>query len=259
MRRVQVAVVNASHLADEDVAGGVGALQQQVRQDLAPVWDVDAELSLVTSEQAHAVGRYAHEAAEHPLDCADRERWGLVLLDEGDTRRSARGYHDRTYHGLPMARVLVDRLGAGQDWVHAASHQLLELLVDPGCSAVAYRHPDAATVLFYAREICDPCGAYTDGYEKCGRWVSDFVFPSWFEPATAARNGHRRYDERGLVTEPFEVLPGGYVGVFDPAISAWVLQGSNAGSDEVTQVGSRMERRSTASNRLLDSDMSTAP
>jgi hypothetical protein len=134
----------------------------------------------------------------------------------------------------------------------------MEMLADPDCTAAAYRHPDAATVLFYALEVCDPCAAYTDGYEKSGRWVSNFVFPSWFEPRVNGRATHR-FDERGLVTEPFEVLPGGYVGVFDPVSAAWAVQGSDAGADEVAERGCRLERRGTAANRWLESDPSTSP
>jgi hypothetical protein len=258
MRPIQIALVNASHLSDADVADGLGALQRQVREDFAPVWHVDAELQLVTSDQVQATRAHARVHCEHPPDCARRACWALVLLDDGDGAQALRGHHDLTYHGLPAGRVLVDRLASGQDWTHVASHELLELLGDPDCNAVAYRHPDASTALFYAREVCDPVAAYTNGYEKCGRWVSDFVFPAWFSPLAPGFEVNR-FDERGLVTEPFEVLSGGYIGVFDAAIAAWVLQGANDTCDEVTQIGSRMERRSTADNRWLHSDMSTAP
>jgi hypothetical protein len=258
MSQVQVALVNASRLSDADVAGGLDALQEQVHDDFGPVWHVDAELQLVSSEQVRATREHALAHGEHPPDCGRPASWALVLLDEEAARGPLRGHHDMTYHGLPVGRVLVDHLAPGQDWTHAASHELLELLVDPDCNAVAYRHPDSATVLFYAREICDPVAAYTNGYERRGRWVSDFVFPTWFSP-TASGRGADRFDERGLVTEPFEVLSGGYIGVFDPAIAAWVLQGADDTSDEVTLVGSRMERRCIAGNRWLRSDLSTSP
>ncbi len=254
MRPIEIALVNASSsLTDQDVATGLRALQQQVREDFAPVWHVDAELHLVPHERARIP-----YAELHRPDCELQGRWGLVLLDGGRDGDPVRGYHDLTYHGRPLATVFVDRLAPGRDWTHVASHELMEMLADPDCTSVAYRHPDAVTVLFYAREICDPCAAYTDGYEKCGRWVSDFIFPSWFE-TNAPRREVDRFDERGLVTEPFEVLPGGYIGVYDPTIAAWTLQGSDPSNDEVRQPGSRMERRSTADNRWLDSDMSTSP
>lgn len=250
MKAIQIALVNASSLADEDVAEGMVALQRQVSEDFAPVWGVDAELHLVTSEAAFS------KKAKFP------DRWGLVLEDhELVTTRlgnHVRGYHDRTSYGLPAARVMVDQLDPGQDWTLVASHELLEMLADPDCNASVFRHPDATTLLFYAREVCDPCAAYDDGYEKCGRTVSDFVFPSWFQ-STAPVRGATRFDERGLIDEPFKVRPHGYIGVFQTSTGSWALQTYGGIVDFENQVGSRMERRNTADNRWLDSDMETAP
>jgi len=249
MKAIQIAVVNASGLADEDVAGGLAAMQRQVSDDFAPVWGVDAELHLVTREQAFSGAKFA-------------DRWGLVLEDhELVTARlgnHVRGYHDRTSAGLPIARVMVDQLEPGQDWTLVASHELLEMLADPDCDASVFRHPDANTVVFYAREVCDPCAAYEDGYERCGRTVSDFVFPAWFQTASPNR-GATRFDERGLIDAPFTVRPHGYIGVFQPATSSWVLQKYGGIVDFETEVGSRIERRNTADSRWLDSDMVTSP
>lgn len=249
MRPIQIALVNASCLADEDVAAGMAALQQQVSEDFAPVWHVDAELHLVKRGDAFR--------AKFP------DRWGLVLmdhtlLDEKFGPRNIRGYHDLTSNGLPLARVMVDRIQPGQDWTHVASHELLEMLADPDCNRAVFRHPDAATLLFYAQEVADPCAAYEDGYEKCGRVVTDFVFPTWFDPASPVR-GSIRFDERGLIDEPFKVRPDGYIGVYDPSIRSWVLQTSKGIGEDENEVGSRLERRNTADNRWLDSDMGLAP
>lgn len=250
---IQVAVVNASGLSDADVAEGIAALQRQVSDDFAPVWQVDAELHQVQRAQAFKPVR--------PNDL-----WGLVLIDDAEVVKELgpgriRGYHDTTANGLPLARVFVNRLQAGQDWTFVASHELLEMLADPDCSAAVFRHPDAKTLLFYAREVCDPCAAYADGYDKNGRHVSDFVFPSWFQAAAHTR-GAARFDERGLVDGPFKVREGGYIGVYVSALSAWTLQthdGLPLDLDELSDVGSRLERRNTADNRWLDSDMSLSP
>jgi hypothetical protein len=250
MRPIQIALVNASCLADEDVAEGMNALQQQVSEDFAPVWHVDAELKLVTREEAF-----------RPVRLTDR--WALVLVDQSLVRERVgpgrlRGYHDLTSSGKPLGRVLVDQLEPGRDWTHVASHELLEMLADPDCNLAVFRHPDASTVVFYTQEVCDPCAAYADGYEKCGRAVSDFVFPAWFRPEAPGR-GETRFDERGLIDEPFKVRPGGYIGVFRPGTGTWTLQTSDDGGEDENQVGSRLERRNTADNRWLDSDMSLAP
>jgi hypothetical protein len=249
---VQIDVVNYTRLLqDEEVREGLQALQKQVHDDFAPVWNVDAELHLVTSEEARS-----ERSPEH------RDRWALVLQDDepvyDPTGYRIRAYHDLTRDGLPLAKVLVDRIPEGQLWTHAASHELLEMLADPDINTAVYRHPDAVTVLLYAREVCDPCASYVDGYD-IGRWhVSDFVWPEWFQP-TARRREDPRFDERRLIDAPFQLRPGGYIAIFDPAISAWTLTGPDGPLDEATDLGSRTERRSTADNRWMSSDMSTAP
>jgi len=254
---VQVSVVNhTKKLRDEDVAEGIVALQKQVREDFAPVWHVDAELHLVPHEEAR---RYPYGHVR-PLEHLDR--WALVLLDLDDAPDPAvvLGYHDLTRSGRPLARVLVDRIPKGQDWTHTASHELLEMLADPDINATVQRHPDAVTSLFYAREVCDPCEAYADGYEIAGtgRRVADFVWPAWFQSG-ASRREATRYDERRLIDQSFQIRPGGYIGVFDPTISAWTIMGHDGPLDEATDLGSRTERRTTADNRLMFSCMSTAP
>ena len=249
MKLIQIAVVNASSLADDDVANGLVALQRQVSDDFAPVWGVDAELHLVAKEQAFGGTKFP-------------DRWALVLEDHelvtAQLGNHVRGYHDRTSTGMPMARVMVDQLPPGQDWTLVASHELLEMLADPDCNAAVFRHPDANTVVFYAREVSDPTAAYEDGYEKCGRVVSNFVFPAWFE-ATSPTRGATRFDERRLIDAPFTVRPHGYIGVFDPTTSSWGLQKYGGTFDTENELGGRMERRNTADSRLLDSDMITAP
>jgi len=247
---IEIALVNASCLADEDVAQGMTALQKQVSEDFAPVWHIDAELQMVPRDEAFRPVKYP-------------DHWALVLLDRGLVGERLgpgrlRGYHDLTSAGQPLARVLVDQLEPGQDWTHVASHELLEMLADPDCNRSVFRHPDTDTLLFYAQEVCDPCAAYADGYEKSGRTVSDFVFPTWFQPAACDR-GVTRFDECGLIDEPFRLRPGGYIGVFRPAAMTWTLETSGEAGEEENQVGGRLERRGTADNRWLDSDMSLSP
>jgi hypothetical protein len=246
---IRVALVNHAGLEDEDVEAGAAALEKQVREDFGPVWHVEAAV-----EPVHGA---------HGRDRRLNGYWALILLDEarqaGD-EDPVLGYHDLTRDGLPLGKVFVNRLAPGQDWTHPASHELLEMLADPDLSETVYQHPDALTVLLYAKEVCDPCAAYADGYERGSRWVSDFVFPEWFQArATQRRRDGCRFDERRKIQRPFQVLPGGYIGVFDPSISAWRIQGSDGEQDEPRQVGSRLEKRSTPQNRLRATDWIWAP
>jgi hypothetical protein len=246
---IRVALVNHAGLDDEDVEAGAAALGKQIREDFGPVWHVEATIQPVRGERGKR-GTYERLNGY----------WVLVLLDEtrecDEVEDPVLGYHDLTREGLPLGKVFVNRLEPGQDWTHPASHELLEMLADPDLSATVYQHPDALTVLLYAMEVCDPCAAYTDGYERGGRWVSDFAFPEWFQArALQRRRGGCRFDERRKIRHPFQVLPGGYIGVFDPSISAWRIQGSDGEQDEPRQVGSRLEKRSTPQNRLRGTDM----
>lgn len=248
MEPIQVAVVNqSSSLKDDEVAQGMAALQKQVSGDFAPVWHVDAHL--------HLVGR----------DCATESHpnsWGLILLDgEADARQL--GYHDLTRSGLPLSRVFVNRIPKGQHWTHAASHELLEMLADPDINTAVYSRPDAVTLFIYAREVCDPCAAYADGYDIDDRRVSDFTFPAWFQPDALTRfknpTTRTRFDEGARIQAPLELRPGGYIGVFDTSTSAWRMLVADGELDEPKEMGSRMERRSTARNRWLTSDYSWSP
>ena len=245
MELIRVLVLNYAGLDVEDFTEGVKALQHQVSADFGPAWNVEAELIEVACPQA---------IGERQYPC----HWALVLLDRrrdyGDEPSPVLGYHDLTRKGLPLAKVFVDRVPEGQDWVHVASHELLEMLADPDVTATVYEHPDALTVLLYAREVCDPCAAYGDGYRVRNRQVSDFVLPAWFSRGATARSVEQ-FDRRGLIHHPFEIRPGGYIGVFDPAVSAWRIAGSGDDLDEPRHEGTRLERRSTAGNRLRTSDL----
>jgi hypothetical protein len=209
MDRIRVAVVNFSSLGPDDVEAGVAALQQQVSQDFAPVWNVDAELSIIqrgTRLPGH---------------------WGLALLD-------SRGYPEMTSSGLPLARVRVDGVPDGEDWTHQASHELLEMLANPMIAGTVYRESDGegqepATFSLYAREVCDPCAGYEDRYmrgiEGRKRPVSDFVFPAWFQCGDAGGEHRARLDERSRAKAPFEVLHGGCAWVFDLVVRTLVAVG----------------------------------
>jgi hypothetical protein len=85
--------------------------------------------------------------------------------------------------------------------------------------------------------------------------VSDFVFPSWFE--SFRQPGSTQFDYSKKIEEPFQLLPGGYIGTFDvTAGTGW--QQTTAEEDRFrfdmrARVGSRRERRRTPRNHWLKS------
>lgn len=205
MAAIQIAIINESSiLTDQQVRAVIPALQTQVHRDFAPIWGIDADLTFVPTGSQPAV-----------------DSWWLAILDNSD-QAGALGYHDLTSQGLPMAKVFAaDDMQAGYQWTITTSHELLEMLADPDVNLTAFIQTTSQTAgELYAYEVCDACEADNYGYTINGTPVSDFVYPSWFESFWPP-NG-TKFDYSSSLTQPFELLPGGYIGVFKvEAGSGW--------------------------------------
>lgn len=127
---------------------------------------------------------------------------------------NALGYHDVDPQGDPYIRVFVETilsqsgataLTGTTSVAQCAGHEGPEWECDPLCQTYSMPRGDGTKV---AIEVGDPVEAsgydvkLTDGSSVT---VSNFVFPSFFDPA-----GTAPYDQMGLVTKPFEIMPGGY-------------------------------------------------
>jgi hypothetical protein len=231
MAEIVVALINGSTvLRDAEVRAAVGPLQTQVRRDFAPAWGITAHLAFVGKGKRPPAGA-----------------WWLAVLDDSDAA-GALGYHDLTDAGLPLGKIFAgsDRR-AGDRWTVTASHELLEMLADPDINLAAITEGRDGTLTVYAYEICDPCEADRLGYSIDGVLVSDFVHPAWFE--SFRRSGGARFDQRGRIKRPFQVLPGGYLSVYRaPPGSGWTqvtAQPGRAAYASRPRVGSRRERRRT--------------
>jgi hypothetical protein len=164
------------------------ALQKQVIRDFGPIWDVKATVDAFTS-----------------LDDVPLGYWPILIGDEG---QGGGGVH-LDQDNQPFA--LVDFT---PDWTVTSSHECLEMLADPfGNRLVAGDSPDPnrpGRVRFLV-EVCDPCETPTLGYTVNGVRVSDFYTPDYLEPPQSAGTQGRRYDFMGHITEPRQVLRGGYL------------------------------------------------
>jgi hypothetical protein len=237
MPKVQVAIVNASTvLADEEIARAIPAFQKQVSEHLAYVWGADAVLSFIP------------RGASPPSGV-----WWLLILDNTD-QATFLGYHDVTDSGLPLGKVFAATDQTfGFNWTITASHELLEMLIDPNINLTVFVQDDNSAGRLYAYELCDPCEADQYGYPIDGVMVSDFVFPAWFQ--SFQNPGNVQYDVTQRISRPFQLLPGGYISVYDlGAGGGW--QQLNA--DEISTVysarapiGSRRERRRVTPARWL--------
>lgn len=247
MAQIKISISNESTvLTDDQVSNVVPALQTQVTRDFAPVWGVDADLDFVPKGQPAPTGH-----------------WWLVVLDNSD-QAGALGYHDMTSEGLPLGKVFAGTDKAfGAQWTVTASHELLEMLVDPAINLTAltmtpfdFNHNVVGRL--YAYEVCDPCEADGDGYQIDGVLVSDFVFPAWFESFRPISS--TQFDQQSKMINPFQLLPGGYAGVYDMTsgtgwqqISLPMPQERTSPASQRAPIGSRRERRRTPRNQWLRS------
>ncbi len=164
----------------------VATLQQFLDQIFVPVWGTPASLVKTTGFRKGA--------------------WALAFLDTADVA-NALGYHDLTPDGLPLSKVFVrTTLGAGQKVSVTAGHELAEMMVDPAINLCSTGPQNR----LYAYETAD--AVEEEEFQLGGVPLSDFVYPSWFE--VFRKPGSTQFDYLKKVTRPFQILPGGYMSVF---------------------------------------------
>jgi hypothetical protein len=225
----QISVINESTVVnDADLTPVVAALQQQVTNDFRPIWGIDAELTLIPQGSQPPAGS-----------------WWLAVLDDSD-QAGALGYHDLTPDGLPIGKVFAaSDLKAGTSWSVTASHELLEMLADPNINLTVFVQNENTAGTLYAYEVCDACEDDSFGYQINNVLLSDFVYPSWFESFRA--QGSVQFDRMSKIQTPFQLLSGGYIGVFSVTDgSGWQQQTAErtpANLRHRGHVGSRRERR----------------
>jgi hypothetical protein len=197
MADIKIAIINqCTALTDGEIAAAVPALQAQIHEHFAPVWGIDADLVYVGTAQP-APG------------C-----WWLVILDNSD-QQGALGYHDLTDEGLPIGKVFAATDKANKlNWTITASHELLEMLADPDISLTVFLQPDNSSGTLYSYEVCDACEDDQFGYNIGDIFVSDFVFPAWFEASRPAESTQFDYAKQLHAPVP-TLLSGGYIGAFD--------------------------------------------
>ena len=173
------------------------ALQQQVDNDFAPVWGVRADISAPAAGDAI------------PLDA--------LKLNVVESIPGAGGVH-LDDQGQPYAEAV-----NGPDLSISISHEVLEMLVDPWGNRFTLG-PDIDPgfqdqEVFYLVEVCDPCEA--THYPVDGVEVSDFVYPSFYDP-----KGVAPFDFKGALAAPLThpVPLHCYISWIDPADWKWHQQ-----------------------------------
>ncbi len=129
--------------------------------------------------------------------------WAMVFLDDADDPDSV-AYHDLTPDGLPEAKVFIKAtLDDGDKVSVSASHELVEMLVDPAINLMT-TGPDPKII--YAYEAADPVEGLS--FPVRGIPMADFVYPAYFEAF------HKRdsvpFDHLKRLRKPFQVVADGY-------------------------------------------------
>jgi hypothetical protein len=183
-----IAIQNDSTVVkDADVKKVIPALQKQIDRDFAPAWGLRARLVFGTGP---------------------KRAMKVVLKDVSDEAGDL-GYH--FVRGYPVTYVFAkDDLEAVGEFTSTLSHEILEMLADPGVNLYALgfvrgkgKKKSKAWVSY---EVCD--AVQNETYSIEGVKVSDFVLPEWFEPEHA--DGAMKMDFLAAVNGPFELASGGY-------------------------------------------------
>lgn len=185
-----IAVQNRSTVATEaEVRLWTRACGIQLRRDIAPAW------------RMKPVGvQFVPRTSLMPSGA-----WPVYVLDDSDMQ-GALGYHTTDNRGVPYARVFGRTcLQFGLPICPTLSHEVAEAFVDPNVDQ--WRNG-------YAVEVGDPVEAdsYRVGFrfeEDEGRVyrvpVSDFAYPSWWEP-----NSRGPWDHMHKAPGPLQLAKGGY-------------------------------------------------
>jgi len=188
---MEIAVVDCStHYGPEAAATAVEAINEQIREHVAPAWS-RAPLPVVVYKDDDVL----------PDDA-------LVVHIHNDTRVTTdMGNHFLTRGGRPSGVVYVDRVEKNNMPVSAiVSHEVVEAFIDPYANLWIKNEGDGT---YHDLELCDPVERDTYAIKVGGVpiQVSNFALPAWYDhkPAEGAAFDHMR-----LLTAPFKSAPGGY-------------------------------------------------
>src|SRR5215217_8958016 len=197
MLTISVALVSEVQGHDEsDVARVTAALQRQAIRDFRSVWDVEATVDAFSNLEDVPLGY-----------------WPMIVRDDIGFPGAAGIHLDD--EGQPFASIQ-----HSNSWSLTASHEAVEMMVDPlGNRLIAgpSLKEDQGRVE-YLVEVADPSEDAEFGYTINGILMSDFYGPRFFDPVAAQGV---QYSFTGAITEPRQVLRGGYISWHEPISGHW--------------------------------------
>jgi len=207
MSIIQVGLVDTTRKLDAQFVQSVAAaLNVQVMRDLPQFWNVRATVMYLPDPKKVPAGVW-------PVNLVPKlpPGEGGVHLDK---------------HNQPYSLVIANP--GSDEWTIDASHETLEMLVDPNGNRLQSSRSiaitpdgaieDSAGEFNYLVEACDPCEADGYAYSIQGVAVSDFITPHFYDPVTTPGT---RYSFTGAVKAPRQILPGGYISYIDLETEEW--------------------------------------
>jgi hypothetical protein len=185
-----------------EVTKVAAALSVQMTRDVGPIWGVNATVAAFPTPKDVPVGY-----------------WPIFIEDPSKLPAGAGGFHtDRRHQPYSIIET-------GDEWSLDASHECIEMLVDPtGTRVQANPILDQAVALGYPErqvqyivEACDPIEDAKYAYQINGVLVSDFFTPNFYD---AVKSTGVRYDFTGALTAPRTLVTNGYI--------SWIDQVENA-------------------------------
>jgi hypothetical protein len=218
-----IALVSQTNAVDSSELAVVGAaLQRQVARDLSPIWNVEATVDAFPRLADVPPGYYA-----------------IIVRDDVLATKGAKGVH----HDPDKQPFALVQYTDEETWPVFASHECLEMLVDPGLGRLIpgpSLKPDQGRVE-YLLEVCDPCQDPSRSYTVNGVRVSDFYTPRYFDPVKVAGV---QYSFAGSITGPREVCDRGYVAWVVPETGEWWMGFVVEGKLDFTRAGPLAEAMS---------------
>jgi hypothetical protein len=202
----QVGLVDMTGEIDVDLVHSAAlALNLQVTRDLPQFWPVSATVTYLPNPKKIPAGVWPVQLVK------------TLPPDEG-------GFHsDR--HKQPYAKVIASK--TDPTWTIDASHEILEMLVDPygnrmqssvAIEIVKGKIQDGTGQYGYLVEACDPCEDNSYAYTINGVAVSDFITPHYYDPMVTPGT---RYSFTGAIKGPRQILPGGYISWVNTEKDEW--------------------------------------
>jgi hypothetical protein len=193
----EIVIVNkCSVLSDDNIQAVIPAVQAQVTDDFAPIWEASATVQFLGKGKRVPKGI-----------------WPLYMMDHSD-EPGALGYHVDEHGRIEGKVFAADDQRYGVSWTVDLTHELLEMLGDPTTQNMIGLKDGRECI----REVCDAVEDDSIAYMKNGVLVSDFVTPKYFFMS----GGPDKYDFCGKLEAPAPALTaGGYLGIYDPTTGQW--------------------------------------